>query len=66
MEKTKEIEGIAKEKDVEILGKIPFDKSVVHITNKGKPVVDNPDTKASKEIINIWNKLKNRLNLENQ
>src|SRR6056297_1676847 len=66
MEKTKEIEEIAKVKGVEILGKIPFDKSVVTTTNKGKPVVDNPDTKASKEIINIWNKLKNILNLENQ
>jgi len=65
-EKTKEIEDIAKEKNVEIIGKIPFDKSVVKITNEGKPVVDNPDTKAAKEIIDIWNKLKNRLDLENQ
>jgi len=64
-EKTNDIEDIAKEKGVEVLGKIPFDESVVRITNQGKPVVDNPDTEAAKEIINIWNKLKSRLNIEN-
>src|SRR6056297_475847 len=66
LEKTKQIEDIAKEKGVEVLGKIPFDKRVVSITNQGKPVVDYLDTHASIEIISIWNKLKNRLNIENR
>ena len=66
LEKTTEIEEIAKEKGLEIIGRIPFDKKVVESTNKGVPIVDMPDTKASIEINKIWKILAKRMDLVNQ
>ena len=40
--------------DVEILGKINFDESIVKAMAKGKTVIEYPDGKAKQEISNLW------------
>ena len=49
---SKEIEEFSKNENIEILGKIPFDKTVVNAVVNGEPVVnyDCPATNAIKEI----------------
>lgn len=54
---TLKIEEFCKEKNIEILGKIPFDPIVKEAVNSLKPIVCYEESKASKEIIKIWNKI---------
>ena len=62
-EKTKELENFCKENGYEIISKIPFDEYVVKATAEGVPVVKYTNSKASKEILKIYEYLKNRFNL---
>ncbi|QEK13012.1 AAA family ATPase [Crassaminicella thermophila] len=55
---TIEIEKYCKEEGIDVLGKIPFDPCVKEAVNALKPIVSYKESKASKEIIKIWNKLK--------
>ena len=49
---------------LEFLGEIPFDLVVIEAMLQGKPVVEfAPESKAAKEIVQIWNKLRLNLNL---
>lgn len=57
-EMTIEIEKYCKEEGIEVLGKIPFDSCVKEAVNALKPIVSYKESKASKEIVKIWNTLK--------
>lgn len=56
---TEEIEEYCKEHGYEVLGRIPFDKYVGKAVKQGVPVVTFEDSIAAKEIVHIWEKLKN-------
>ena len=58
---SKEIENYCESEEVEILGKIPFDEDVVKANVFGIPVVKYSDGKASREIRNIFSKLRKRV-----
>ena len=57
MDMTKEIERYCRDNNVETLGRIGFDKSIVDAMVNGKTIIEHPDGKAKKEITDIWNKL---------
>lgn len=58
IEKTKEIEDFCHLKNYEVVGKIPFDPSVTNAMVNGEPVVKFvPDSKVSKEIKRVWEKV---------
>lgn len=54
---TQQIEWYCSEKQVEFLGKIPFDKLVETSINEGKPIVTYKDSPAGDAIRDIWIKL---------
>ncbi|TCO74814.1 ATP-binding protein [Marinisporobacter balticus] len=56
-EMTLKIESFCKEEDIDLLGKIPFDPMVKEAVNHLKPIVCYEESKASKEIIKIWNQI---------
>jgi MinD superfamily P-loop ATPase len=55
----------AKSKNLEVIGTIPFDKTVEEATRNAKPVI-NYDCEATLAITNIWEKTKQKLNLSPQ
>lgn len=56
--KTEEIEAFAKEKNIEVLGRIPFDSEFTKAMIQGKNVIEyNKDSKLSKIIGVIWKKI---------
>ena len=57
MDMTKEIERYCRDNNVETLGRIGFDKSIVDAMVNGKTIIEHPDGKAKKEITHIWDKL---------
>lgn len=57
MDMTKEIERYCRDNNVETLGKIGFDKSIVDAMVNGKTIIEHPEGKAKKEITRIWDKL---------
>lgn len=59
MEITNEIETFCKEKGIEIVGKIPFDEYANRAINELKPIVSYENSIAGREIINMWEKIKN-------
>ncbi|MEJ2567756.1 MAG: ATP-binding protein [candidate division WOR-3 bacterium] len=54
---TKEIEAFCNNNDIEVLGKIGFDESVVNAMVEGKTVIEFNKGEAKKEILGIWEKL---------
>lgn len=62
-ENTEYIEKYCKENNIEVIGKIPFDKTIVNATNEGNPVTQY-DCEATEEIKSIANKIKNKLQSE--
>ena len=61
LDMTKQIENYCKEHDIELIGRISFDKQVVMSMVNGKTIVEYCDGKVKDEIINIWEILKSRL-----
>jgi len=55
---TEEIENFCKDNDIETLGRIPFDKSIVSAMVEGKTIIEYKDGKPKNDIIRIWEKLK--------
>ncbi|QZY55730.1 ATP-binding protein [Crassaminicella profunda] len=55
-----EIEKLCQREGIEVLGKIPFDPCVKTAVNDFRPIVSYEESKAGKEIINIWNAFKNK------
>jgi len=58
---TKKIEKTAKKLGIKLLGKIPFDPVVNQAVNALKPIIDYRESKASKAIMNIYEKLKKEI-----
>jgi MinD superfamily P-loop ATPase len=58
VEMTKKIENFCSDNEIEALGRITFDKSVINAMVEGKTIIEFDNGKASKEIIEIWGKLK--------
>ena len=54
---TVRIEKFCETSAVPLVGKIPYDKTVIQAVNSGKAVVDFPDSRAGKEIREIWRKV---------
>ena len=51
---TAQIEGYAREKNLFVVGKIPFDKTVMESVNTLKPITDFKDSIARKAIKEMW------------
>jgi len=58
---TDKIEEYCKDNNVEMLGKIGFDTSIVDAMVNGKTIMEFPSGKSKEEIHNIWDKLRERL-----
>ncbi len=52
------IELFCRNNDIEVLGRIPFDKHIVDAMVEGKTVTEYKDGRAKEDIIKIWEKLK--------
>lgn len=52
-----EIEQYLLENNIQLIGKIPFDKTVSSEINKGNTIIDNKDSLASREVTEIWKKV---------
>ncbi len=58
---TEKIEEYCQDKDIDVIGKIPFDDSIVKAMVKGKTVIEYNSCKSEKEIRRIWGRLKENL-----
>lgn len=63
-EVSKEIEEYCKKENVNIVGKIPFDEVVVKSINDLKPIIHYQNSIANKAIRDMYEKIKDILNLE--
>ena len=60
---TSEIETYLDSESIVLIGKIPFDESMVEALIQGKTITEyHPKTETSKIIKSIWNKIKNSVN----
>lgn len=57
IKKSYEIKEYLEEKNIELIGNIPFDKSVPSEINKGNTIIDNNESIAGEEIKRIWDKI---------
>ncbi|MDP8212435.1 MAG: ATP-binding protein [Candidatus Zapsychrus exili] len=60
-EMTEKIEKYCHDNNVEMLGKIGFDKSIVDAMVKGKTIIEYPEGRSKEEICKIWDRLKEKL-----
>lgn len=60
-EMTKKIEAYCKKNDIEMIGKIPFDDSVVKAMIRGKTIMEYGNGSVKKDIIKIWEKIQESL-----
>lgn len=58
---TKEIKKYCQDKDIDFIGKIPFDDSIVKAMVEGKTVIEYNSCKSEKEIRRIWGRLEENL-----
>ena len=63
---SEEVEKACERLQVPVVGKIPFDETVVESLVQGIPVVKYKDCSASKSIANIWSAIQKMLNQEEQ
>ena len=61
LDMAKQIEKYCEEHNIELIGRISFDKSVVKAMVEGKTIMEYPDGKVKKEISEIWGKLQREL-----
>ncbi|MBU1147433.1 MAG: (4Fe-4S)-binding protein, partial [Candidatus Omnitrophica bacterium] len=54
---TGNIEKYCRDNDIQVLGKIAFDKSIVDAMVNAMTIIEYKDGKAKKEISNIWDKV---------
>lgn len=54
LEMTKQIEAYAKSRNLFVVGKIPFDKTVMEAVNSLKPITEFEDSQARKSIEEMW------------
>jgi MinD superfamily P-loop ATPase len=59
LQNSTEIESFLKEKNIELLGKIPFDREMVESMVNGKTIIEyNPDSAISNMLTKLWENLK--------
>ena len=58
LDMTKKIEKYCRDNNIQLIGKIGFDKSIVRAMVEGKTIIEYPHGKAKKEIIDIWENLR--------
>lgn len=63
-EMAQEIDKFCQKEGIDIVGKIPFDSYVSKAVNELKPIVTYDESIAGKEIILMWNKLREKLKEE--
>lgn len=61
---TKKIERFAQDKNIKILGKIPYDLTVTEAQLAGTTIVNHKSKKLSKEISELWGNLEEEMNLK--
>lgn len=61
-----EIEGFCRENDVYLIGKIPYDDTVMKSINELKPIVYYEDSKANLAIRQMWDNICEHINCLNQ
>lgn len=59
--KTKEIEGICLDRDVPVLGKLPYDDVATKAMINEKTVIEYSDSKLSEEIKKVWDNIQSNL-----
>jgi len=57
IEITDKIEKYCKDNDIDVVGRIPFDRSVVDAMVNGKTVVEYSNGEAKKAIVEVWNRV---------
>lgn len=55
---TRQIENYCQDNNVEMLGKISFDKAIVDAMVTGRTIMEYPNGKCKEEIYKIWNRLR--------
>ncbi len=58
---TERLEKYCQSNNIQLLGKIAFDKSMVKAMVKGKTIIEYPDGRAKEEISEIWEKLQREM-----
>ena len=61
LDMTKKIDQYCKDNNIDVIGKIPFDKSVVEAMISGKTIIEHKSGKAKEEIEKTWQVLQNKL-----
>lgn len=61
LDMTKRIETYCKENNIELIGKVRFDKSFVKAMVEGKTIIEYQDGRAKEEIVNIWDRLQKEI-----
>lgn len=61
LEMTAQIEAFAKEKNLPVVGKIPFDPLVMEAVNTLKPITEFPDSPAKRAIEEMWSYIKGEI-----
>jgi MinD superfamily P-loop ATPase len=60
-EKSNEISIYCQENDIRVIGRVPFDKTVIQSINEGIALVDYKESEAGLAIKNMWNIIKGEL-----
>ena len=61
MDMTEKIQQYCEKNNIDLIGKIPFDRSVVEAVVKGKTIIEYTSGKVKQEIINAWEKVQEKL-----
>jgi MinD superfamily P-loop ATPase len=61
MDMTERIERYCQNNNIQLIGKIEFEESVVKALVEGKTIIEYPDAKAKKEISGIWDRLQREI-----
>ena len=54
------IHNLALSENIEVIGEIPFDRTINDALIAGKSIVEYPDSKAAKQVVKIWEELRDR------
>jgi len=61
-EVSNEIKNYCVSENVDVLGEIPFDETVVNAVLEGKPIIYYPESKAAKAIVSVFERVISKLN----
>ena len=61
MDMTKKIEDYCSDNNIDVIGKVGFDKSIVMAMLEGKTIIEYPKTAITEEVEGIWKRLKTEI-----